>query len=118
MDKCALMLKVHLPGCRMAHQPIPRVQPRLGANPILKPSGTRKLGHLPLQIVIPWTFLFSPFWRGRWGLVMTNDPNAAALIKALKGAWEEIDSDTVRRICKEAKERFKTLVTNKGRYVE
>ena len=49
---------------------------------------------------------------------VSNDPNAAALIKALKAAWEEIDSDTVRRICKEAKERFKTLVTNKGHYVE
>ena len=47
-----------------------------------------------------------------------NYPNTAALIKALKAAWEEIDSNTVRRICKEAKERFKTLVTNKGHYVE
>ena len=113
MGSCTI--HTHLPGCRMAHQPIPRVT-QAWCKSNFEAFWDKDTWPPSSPDCNPMDFSVKSILERKVGV--KNYPNMAALIKALKAAWEEIDSDTVRRKCKETKERFKTLVTNKGHYVE
>ena len=47
-----------------------------------------------------------------------NYSNVAELEEALMKAWDEIDEETIRRICAAAPRRFEAVVEKEGRHIE